>query len=424
MLENHLLLQKLKQLIAQDLGWGDSSNWTNQDFISLSEAIKSKTNGTLSHVTLKRIWGKVKYNSLPNTYTLNTLAEFAGYQSWREFASKNNIANNRSVKEQNRPSFLLSRGQKKFLVAIGISIFLTSLLIGLFSWISSGSKNVEATDYSFSSKKIITSGLPNTVVFDFDASKAPTDSVVIQQSWDKTMNATISKKEHQYTSIYYLPDFYKAKLVVDKKVVKQHDLFIKSDGWLTAVLLSPVPVYIQQKGVIHDGKMALPVDVIKAQNISLLPKAPMVLYTNVQDFGPVYSDDFIFETALKNDYKGGASVCQATSVYLLCEGTGIGIPLSNKGCVSNLGLLFTNFSASGKKNDLSPFGVDFSSFVKLKIISRKGTAKIFLNDQLVYTVEKDIIKAKIVGINYYFEGTGSVDYVRLRNGKILFEDQF
>ena len=117
-------------------------------------------------------------------------------------------------------------------------------------------------------------------------------------------------------------------------------------------------------------------------------------------------------------------ICQATSVYLLCEGAAIAIPLSGKGCVSDLKLFFTNFTASGKDHDLSPFGVDFTSFNKLKIESAKGVAKIFLNDRLVYTIDKNIIKRKIVGINYYFEGTGSVDYVRLANKQITFEDDF
>ena len=51
----------------------------------LSEKIQEQLNIPLSHVTLKRIWGKVKYDSLPNTHTLNTLVQFVGYENWREF---------------------------------------------------------------------------------------------------------------------------------------------------------------------------------------------------------------------------------------------------------------------------------------------------------------------------------------------------
>src|SRR5688500_10063355 len=89
MLTDDALLSKAKLLIEQKIQWGDSGDWTNQDFVALSEKIQQQLNVPLSHVTLKRIWGKVKYESLPNTHTLNTLVQFVGYENWREFKIKN-----------------------------------------------------------------------------------------------------------------------------------------------------------------------------------------------------------------------------------------------------------------------------------------------------------------------------------------------
>lgn len=422
--DDNEILDRLREVIEKKIGWGESSRWTNQDFLNLSEEIRLKTSGSLSHVTLKRIWGKVQYNSLPNTYTLNTLSQFAGYASWRDFSSKHYGNEGTSTPKSNGGHKGIPTIGRRRIWRAGIPLLVVLLSLAALIIISFDQDVGKPSDYSFSSTKTETSGLPNTVIFNFDASKAPGDSVVIRQSWDRRLDATVSKKEHVHTCIYYLPDYYRAKLLVNDKVVKQHDLFIKSEGWLTAVLLSPRPVYIDQQRVMRDGKMFLPVDEIVAQNIPMLPEAPRVLYTNVQDFGPIFTDNFVFETELKNEYRGGASVCQETNIYLLCEGTAIRIPLSGKRCVSNLGILFTNFSASGKKNNLSTFGVDFASFIKVKIVSKNGLAKIFLNDQLAYTIDKDIVKSKIIGINYYFDGTGSVEYVRLYNEKMVFEDDF
>ena len=89
MLTDELLLAKAKKLIENKLGWGDSADWSNQDFISLSKKMQEEINVSVSHVTLKRIWGKVKYESLPNTYTLSTLVQFIGYENWRDFKVKN-----------------------------------------------------------------------------------------------------------------------------------------------------------------------------------------------------------------------------------------------------------------------------------------------------------------------------------------------
>lgn len=83
------LIRQLKQRFEEKTGWGDSDLWNNQDFLELSLMICEQTGASLSHVTLKRIWGKVRYESLPHTNTLNTLARFLGYRNWREFRVKN-----------------------------------------------------------------------------------------------------------------------------------------------------------------------------------------------------------------------------------------------------------------------------------------------------------------------------------------------
>lgn len=86
------LIRQVKRLFEKKTGWGDSDLWSNQDFLELSEMIFDQTGKTLSHVTLKRIWGKVRYESLPHTSTLNTIVQFLGYRNWRDFCVQNPAA--------------------------------------------------------------------------------------------------------------------------------------------------------------------------------------------------------------------------------------------------------------------------------------------------------------------------------------------
>ena len=232
-------------------------------------------------------------------------------------------------------------------------------------------------DYAFSSKKVVTAGLPNSVIFDYDASRSPDDSVVIQQSWDTTRRVKVPKNGHQYTSIYYYPDYYHATLQVHDQVVKTHNLLIQSNGWLPLIEQDPVPVYFKKEEAIHDGKISLSLDQIREKNIPMQPSAPTVMFSNVRDFGEIYSDHFTFETAVRNDYSEGSAACQMTRIYLLCEGTAIWVPLCAKGCVSNMDLYFTYFYTSGKREDLSNFGVDLTKFVKLRIEVRQRPRKDF-----------------------------------------------
>jgi hypothetical protein len=116
-------------------------------------------------------------------------------------------------------------------------------------------------------------------------------------------------------------------------------------------------------------------------------------------------------------------MCQQTNIYVVADLAPFVIPLCFKGCVSNVDLFFAGEQISGKNKDLSAFGTSFNDFVKVRIESENGRGKIFLNDALIYEA---VIKkrSKIYGVHFGFAGTGSVDYVKLTNGKIVFEDQF
>ena len=476
------LIRQVKRLFEEKTGWGDSENWTNQDFLQLSELIREQTGVTLSHVTLKRVWGKVKYDSLPNTHTLNTLAQFLGCDNWRDFSVRHHVlpqpaehptspttqdtaapnptpspdsnplaavpsaaatpttattpstapnpsatpnptfaptAANQPLSPNTGPTAPTRSLRKKLWLLTPLAVILLVLL-----YLRGQQPPPQPHDYAFSSKKAVTSGLPNSVVFDYDATRSPDDSVVIQQSWDTTRRIKVSKNDHQHTSVYYYPDFYHATLQVHNHVVKTHNLLIQSNGWLPLVEQDPVPVYFKKEEAIHNGKMSISADQIKQKNIQLQPSPPTVMFSNVRDFGEIYSDHFVFETSLKNDYSEGSSICQLSRVYLLCEGTAIWVPLCSKGCISTVDLFFTYFYTSGKREDLSNFGVNFNDFVKLRIESDSGHAKILVNDKLAYTVKRHIIRSKIIGIMYRFQGTGSLSYVSLSNDKVSYRENF
>ncbi len=465
------LIRLAKKMFEEKTGWGDSENWTNQDFLQLSDLIRDQTGVMLSHVTLKRVWGKVKYDSLPNTHTLNTLVQFLGYDTWRDFAAKNPLPKETTqgatetmhgasdttregldttqggvesmpgapdktqggvdektpqpetaggdlpVHSGKHPA--LAAGRKIWVIApLLVAVLLVLVLL------HGQQPPPQPQDYAFSSKKIVSSGVPNSVVFDYDATRSPDDSVVIQQSWDTTRRVKVPRNGHQYTSIYYYPDFYHPTLQVQNQVVKSHNLLIESNGWLPLIEQKPVPIYFKTAEAIHDGKLSLSLDQIREKNVPLQPSPPTVLFSNVRDFGEIYSDHFVFETSLKNEYSEGSSACQLTKVFLLCEGTAIWIPLCAKGCVSNIDLFFTYFFTSGKREDLSAFGVNFSDYVKLRVESDSGRAKILINNQLAYTVPWHIKRSKIIGFDFSFQGTGSIDYVLLTNGKISYRDDF
>src|SRR5688572_30188554 len=86
------VIQKCLLLIEAELGWGESKEWSTRDFEMLSSRIMEKTHVQLSVVTLKRVWGRIRYESKPTATTLDTLAKYIGFESWRAFKQSGKIS--------------------------------------------------------------------------------------------------------------------------------------------------------------------------------------------------------------------------------------------------------------------------------------------------------------------------------------------
>lgn len=425
-------IKKCIATIEQKLGWGSGEQWTHQDFLNLSDKILEETGESLSYITLKRIWGKVAYHSLPNAHTLNVLARFSGHDSWRAF--QNNVQKEAEIVPETLPvskwlewkkhALFSGRSWKLFRNAAGMAAAGLFILLIIPSAKDKPALNPE--DFHFSSKKIVSQGIPNSVVFDIDARRSPYDSVQVQQSWNTALRTTIPKDQSQHTSLYYFPGFFEAKLVVGDEIVKEHSLHITTDGWYCAIQQEPAPVYFPLEEVRQNGRMELKKEQAYAKNVSLQPQAPVFRIGNVRDFGDLKTNHFVFEARVRNTFKEGSAICQNTRVYLLCEGTAIWVPLTAKGCISSASLNFVNHYASGKEKDLSAFGVDFGEDVRIRMECVEGKAKVFLDGELVYAIKEKIKPVAIKGVDFRFQGLGSIDDVRLGkpDGEWIFTDDF
>jgi hypothetical protein len=437
-LENDLLQKCLLQ-IEVHLNWGSSETWTNQDFETLSEKIQLETGTLLSVTTLKRIWGKVKYESNPTITTLNALAQFIHFESWRVF-TQHQLApdrNSKTIFDQSHKQ--VSEGKKdsrkkwKWSLAIVTTIFCGSVIFYLFSFENqkqAGSLvggNLDTAAFQFTSKKIVSVGVPNSVVFNYDASAAgSSDSIFIQQSWDKNLTQSVSRQEHSHSSIYYYPGFFLARLIVNHQIVKYHPLFIQTNGWLPLVEQNPIPVYFNETDARQNGFIGLSMATLKASNITLQPQTPWIDYYNVRNFGDLQTDNFIFETQVRNDFLGGSGACGNTEIKILAEGSAIVIPLSVKGCISDLRLYLLDHEINGKNQDLSAFGCDLSQWVNVRVEVVNNFLGIYVNGVKANETSLTAPATKITGLVFRFQGTGSVKSVVLDkvDGERVYEDHF
>ncbi|ANH79632.1 hypothetical protein A8C56_00375 [Niabella ginsenosidivorans] len=395
--DNQLLIEKCKSLIEQQLGWGSSASWQHQDFENLGDQVFEATGVVLSASTLKRIWGKVRYNSKPNLGTLDALSRFAGFSNWRSFAA--------AVTEQEQPPAPVKKRSFPKMAFLLLLLAIAFLLIG-FMFLHKSFKQLNYNQVYFSSQPV-TLGVPNTVVFEYDAAHSNADSVFIQQSWDPGRRFKVAKDLHTYTSTYYLPGYYRAKLILNDSIVKEHDLYIESNGWMGSVAHDPAPIYLKEKIFKKPGLIGL--DQQELDQLHLDPKeTPVVTLANVSRKFDVNSNNFQLDLEFQNTYSGNNSPCLHTNVVVLGTDGVLLIPFGKTGCSGELNMMLGSKAINGKTNDLSAFGVDFTRMVQLRCASKDNRIKIMINDHPAFENRFDKPIGKIVGIRLNFFGTGFI----------------
>lgn len=407
-------LARLLDKIALLFERGACDKWTTYDFEKLSEAIYDRTQVSLSVTTLKRIWGRLKYDSAPTLTTLNTLAQFAGYIDWLDFKQKETQAGEPIVIAKEPPP----RKKTKFWVA-GFAGSLILIVGVYFLFLSARQKqpHYDESQFEFSANKMITEGVPNSVIFHYAARVKP-DSLFIVQTWDITRKQLVSVDKHEHSAIYYYPGFFKTKLIADGQVVKTHDLWITSGGWLCLLEDEPVPVYLKKEEYLQHG-------VVDVSEAMLAPhrKSPTqrLRIFNQGEMGNLMNDNFTFETMLKNTFDDGSNTCHKAQVLIQCKNDIIMIPLAAKPCVGDLSLYFCGVNAESKTADLSGFGCDLTQWTSLHVEVVNSLATIYVNNKKAYALTFPNKPTGIVGVQYRFNGAAAVKNTRFKAGEKVYE---
>ena len=308
-------------------------------------------------------------------------------------------------------------------IVLGLGLLVTILFLSLYS--VSGENRIAEKDYSrvqFSSKSV-TNGLPNSVVFDFNLLGVNSDSLLIQQYWDPAKTIIIEKNQMQATGQYYYPGYFRAKLLVDREVVKEHDLFIKTDKWLGTIDYEPIPKYIDSKEFVGDNlsfsKQVL--DEIKSNSQPLMSS-----YHYINELKSISGDNFILETAIRNAYNDKWAVCEKAYIYVIGTRSAYIVPFSIPGCISEIGIMLSDVYVDGKKQDLSTLGHDLTEFRKIKIETIERNVKVYFEAKQVFTGSYNETIGAIVGVRFRFLGAGEVAYLNLEgtNGIKVFDNSF
>ena len=411
--EDKELLQKCLAEIENQLNWGRSESWHSDIFNELSEKIHEQTSVMLSPTTLKRVWGRVSYKSAPSISTLNTLAQFAGFDNWRAFKAAQVAPAKAPVKiEQEAPQPKKRRG----VLAVAAVLVGALVVISFFAMTGQGNEAKPTTligqDIPFECKRV-NDELPTSVVFDFDLAGLTTDSLYIQQFWDPRRTIKLNKDQTQATGIYYFPGYFRARLLADGDTLAQRDLFIKSNGWTGTIDYDPVPKYLHPTQFTTDRGFGLNEELLK--EIAQSEKRLTTTYHLIDEFKEVSGDNFHLEATLQNVYHEKWAVCEAAGIYVIGSKGALIIPFSALGCISNNSAMLNDNFIDGKKNDLSALGIGLSEAKHIAILNDNRKITVMVDGQPIYSNQYETSMGDFVGMRFKFLGAGTVTNLQLQD---------
>jgi hypothetical protein len=397
----------------------------------IGNLIEEKSKVRLSISTLKRLW-KNDLTQLPHPSTLDALVSILDFKDWQEFKTHHaSHFNPPDVLSHQTKSSTLIRSLP-VIVSLGVIILIAAFF--LLQGFNKKEKGVMVSgNVLFTADKTVTAGVPNTVMFRYDLSGVEADSFFIQQSWNPRDKTRIDPEKNYYAATYYTPGFHWARVMANDSILKFVNVHIKTDGWLPLVkyeIRDKKHLYLDAKAIHANGIIRTTPEILSRSNVDL-SKDFYLRYYNIRDFEGITSDSFDLETRIKCDNlslagRTGTIPCPHMEIMLITEQNVFFVPLTSKGCVSELDMLVGEVYKSGKDNDLSALGTEVYDWQVLQIRNANKKVTIMLNGLPVHELEYKKDFGKIKGIIYTFAGQGSVDFLRLKNlkGELVYADEF
>lgn len=417
MKEELYYIKECKKGIQEKLNWNPLPEWKHRDYEALSKLILDKTGTLLSVSTLKRIF-KTDYSSVPHPATLDAFASFLGFRNWTDYKMS---FNNLELEEPKNTTTKKNKFQyPKRVIVYSFSLLIPIIIIMYILFQPNSTANF-SKDIIFKTKKALSVGVPNTVIFNYDIKSAVFDSAFIQQSWDKRRRANIKKEDNFHTSVYYYPGYHKAKLILDSELIKEHNIHIKTDGWQTIVrktYTDLIPKYIPKKDLNFSESLYASPEVLEKNQFDSSQDRFYVSFYNVSDFGQVYANNFTLEAEIKNSITDGGKVGQYVQMIAMTDNGRIISTFSDKGLVGNISQSFLGKYISGKKNDLSMFGTNLNEWNKVKMEVRDKETRIYLNDNFIFSDSFSKDAGKVIGVHLMFYGCGKAKNIKLNNLKL------
>lgn len=411
MLENRDAILRCLTLVVERSGLGDWRNWTKRDYEQLGRLIEAKTKIALSTSTLVRIF-KQRFNNRPQKITLDTLAQFIGYENWHSFIMENTV-DPAKVIQTGKP-----RGEwlRYAVLLTGSVILVFFAYMGISALFSD--RSFDPADIEFRILNPEMTGVPATIQVEYGVGKHKPDSLWLQLYWNPEEIIRLDPGQNRISAIYCYPGVHHCKLIADHQVVGEQRIVINTYGWTALIRhtgLQMVPLYIRNRDIIHAGIMQVTESMVNLQNLQP-NKDIFTSYYYVNDLGLIYSDDYRISGTVRNPpVTLGTQPCGYCSVYVICENGKHFFTIGDRGCSGMFKYGFSGKDFMDKFPDLSSFETNISEWTTFESVVQGNTVNIYVNSKLIHASGEVNDLGKILGLHFVFSGLGALDRVKLSN---------
>jgi hypothetical protein len=426
--------------------------WTNADYLRLSEGLLQKTGVAISPNTLKRIFGKLKTSSryYPQKATRDALATYVGYKDWEDFTSaqppeektpltiplpaveagQKQVAPDpperaviRDLPRQSEPTIEpvpssvrpVSAWKKSLLFTIAV---LTALAI-IILYAKNRSKGGSQLDkVQLISRATEANNPPHSTMFQLQIPKQwdkPADRFTLSYG-DNRHDKNISPGE-LITHYYEAPGRYYAVLRYDGMPIDTVVVYIRSGpGWMATANMPadttrayPIDDLIFTKA----GTLSVNTNTLQRSGIDT-GHTFFVNFANVRPFS-VSADNFQLTASVKTSLKRPGVRCSQVNVMVFGDRTMHSFAIMNKGCEAFSSAQFADWYANGASTDLSALAADLTMGGELMFQVKNKRVMISLNGQQLFQQTYRSSAGNIYGVNIMFSGIGEIYRVRLRD---------
>ncbi|GAB3714305.1 hypothetical protein GCM10027592_54000 [Spirosoma flavus] len=418
-------LDRCCQLISETYGKPNRAEWTNSDYVRLSNILFRATKVQVSPNTLKRIFGKIKTDSryYPQKATRDALASYVGYSGWDHYVQVQELAGKSVARIPKTPVEISvpvlpaispspPARSRKWLGPVLIAVILLAILGIVLT--------MQQREADVSAQLICRNPLgenPHSAVFELRR-PATDESATYWVRFGDGKRRKLDVADSVYTHYYERPGRYFAVLERNGKLMDTATIYLQTKGWTVTA------------NMMHDTSRVYPIEVKnlfinKQRSVSAKEAAHAGVDTNRTFFMEfinsqptgIDGDNFELITHVKTSPDRAGVRCSQVGITVWGESSQHMFDVMKPGCVHWIDLQTSDVSKRGRHDDLSFLGADLRDGGTLRLEAANKKARIFINNRKVYETNYNKSLRRVYGVRIQFAGIGTVDSFSLRDLK-------